>query len=502
MKSICRRPLNCLSAEAITNSRHGTRLSRAAAAASAGNGLNLFEPAARSLPLRLWKAALRGFAMATAAALFSTFNLRSDDWPQWLGPQRDAVWRETRIVEKFPTNGFKYRWRVPIGGGYSGPAVANGRVYVMDRQLAKDAKPPANAFSRGEIPGSERVLCLNEADGKILWQHEYDCPYTVSYGAGPRVTPAVADGKVYTLGAEGNLVCLDAEKGTVLWSHDFKKDFGIKTPMWGFAGHPLVDGKKLICLAGGDGSVAVAFDKDTGKELWRALTAKEPGYAPPMIYEFAGKQQLIIWHPEAVNSLDPDTGKTFWTYPLAPPVRSGMTIPSPRKVGDLLFLTSFYNGSLLLRVGADQPEIVWQSKKVSEMDTDGLHSVMATPLIENGYIYSPCSYGQFRCLKLETGERLWETFAPTSGKSTRWGHAFIVKNGDRSFIFSETGDLIIAQLTPEKYEELSRAHLLDPVNRDPGRPVVWSHPAFANQSVYARNDKEIICVSLSADEQR
>ena len=131
------------------------------------------------------------------------------------------------------------------------------------------------------------------------------------------------------------------------------------------------------------------------------------------------------------------------------------------------------------------------------MDTDGLQSVMATPLIKDGYIYSPCSYGQFRCLKLETGERLWETFAPTSGKSARWGHAFVVKHGDRSFIFSEKGDLIIAKLSPEKYEEVSRAHLIDADNRDPGRLVVWSHPAFANKSIYARNDHEIVCVSLA-----
>ena len=102
---------------------------------------------------------------------------------------------------------------------------------------------------------------------------------------------------------------------------------------------------------------------------------------------------------------------------------------------------------------------------------------------------------------LETGERLWETFAPTSGKSERWGHAFVIKHGDRSFIFSEKGDLIIAKLTPEKYEELSRAHLIDADNRDPGRNVVWSHPAFANKSIYARNDKEIVCVSLAESER-
>lgn len=276
-----------------------------------------------------------------------------------------------------------------------------------------------------------------------------------------------------------------------------EKDFGIKTPVWGFAGHPLVDGRKLICLAGGDGSVAVAFDKETGQELWRALSAKEPGYAPPMIYEFAGKRQLILWHPEAVNSLDPDSGKVYWKYPTAP-VRSGMTIPTPRQAGDLLFLTSFYNGSLMLRVNSDQPALVWASQKVSEKDTDGLHSVMATPLIENGYIYSPCSYGQFRCLKAATGQRLWETFAPTTGTAERWGNVFIVKHQDRCFLFNEKGDLILAKLNPDKYEEISRVHLLDPINRDPGRPVVWSPPAFANKCVFARNDREIVCASLAA----
>ncbi len=429
----------------------------------------------------------------------ATASLHADDWPQWLGPRRDGVWRETGIVETLPTNGVKFRWRTAIGGGYSGPAVVGGRVYVMDRQLATGSKPPPNAFARGEIPGSERILCLDESNGKILWQHAYDCAYTVSYAAGPRVTPAVADGKVYTLGAEGHLLCLDTSTGRVVWSQHFQKAFGVKTPVWGFAGHPLIDGRKLICLAGGEGSVAVAYDKDTGAELWRALRAKEPGYAPPVIYEFGGRRQLIIWHPEAVNALDPETGRVLWTHPLVPSVRSGMSIPTPLKVVEHLFLTSFYNGSLLLRVGATNASPVWRSQKVSERDTDGLHSVMATPLIENGHIYSPCSYGQFRCLKLETGERLWETFAPTSGKSARWGHAFVVKHGARAILFSEQGDLIFAKLSPEKYEEVGRARLLEPDNRDPGRPVVWSHPAFANRSVYARNDHEIVCVSLAAE---
>ena len=441
-----------------------------------------------------------GKVVKIVAALLSAsvFIGRADDWPQWLGPERDGVWRESGIVENLPTNGFTYRWRTPLGAGYSGPAVVNGRVYVMDRELAPGARSPTNAFTRAEVPGNERIICLNEADGRILWKHEYDCSYTVSYAAGPRVTPTVANGRVFTVGAEGDLLCLSAENGSVVWSRNLRKDFSVKTPMWGFAGHPLLDGRKLICLAGGNGSVVVAFDKDSGKEIWRALSAKDPGYAPPMIYEFAGRRQLIVWHPEAINSLDPETGVLLWSRRHSPAIRSGMTISTPRKVGDLLFLTCFYDGSFLYRVGTNDATPLWQSKKISERDTDGLHSVMATPLIENGYVYGPCSYGQFRCMKLETGERLWETFVPTSGKSARWGHTFVVKQGERAFLFSEQGDLIIARLQPGHYEELSRARLLEPINHDPARPVVWSHPAFANRCVYARNDNEIVCVSLAA----
>lgn len=420
---------------------------------------------------------------------------QADDWPQWLGPQRDAVWRETGILDKFPTGGPPVRWRVPIGGGFTGPAVAKGRVYVMDRRPPTHVAPPT---AGGAIPGGERVLCLNEADGKVLWQHEYDCPYTMSYAAGPRATPLVADGQVYTLGAEGNLCCLDAATGRVVWARDFKKELGAKTPIWGFAAHPLLDGNRLITLVGGAGAVAVAFDKTNGKELWRSLSAKEIGYAPPMIINYGGHRRLIIWHPEAVNALDLETGKVLWTVPFES--RTGLSVATPRQAGDALFITTFYNGAILLRLAADAaPTTVWRSQKASERDTTELHSIIPTPFLEDGYVYGVCSYGQLRCLELATGRRVWETLAATTPeRETRWANVFLVKQADRFFLFNERGDLIIARLTPKGYEEISRAHLLDPTNPEPGRPVVWSHPAFANRSVYARNDRELIAVSLAA----
>lgn len=438
------------------------------------------------------------FALAFSVGLAVVSNGSADDWPQWLGPNRDAVWRENGILKTFPSDGPNVKWRTPIGAGYTGPAVAGGRVYVMDRMLTRGAANPANPFDRSSIPGTERVLCLDAGSGKILWKHEYACPYTVSYAAGPRATPVVRDGKVFTLGAEGHLFCFNADDGMVVWSRDLKKDYGVRTPLWGFSAHPLLDGDRLICLVGGAGSTVVAFDKDNGHELWRALSAKEPGYAPPMIYELGGKRQLIGWHPESINGLDPETGELFWSEPFQ--VRSGLSVPTPRKYGNSLLITSFYNGARLLRFDSpDKPVVVWQSKKASERDTDTLHGIMSTAFVEDGYIYGVCSYGQLRCLKLETGERIWETLKATTAneKETRWANAFLVKHEDRFFLANELGDLIIAKLTPEGYREISRAHLLDPTNEDPGRPVVWSHPAFANRSVYARNDKEIICVSLA-----
>ncbi len=425
--------------------------------------------------------------------------LRADDWPQWLGPQRDSMWRETGIVEKFPAGGPKVVWRVPVNAGYTGPAVANGRVYLMDRKVNAGAPMPRSAFDRGEIPGNERVLCLNEADGKLVWEHTYDCPYTVSYAAGPRATPLVSRGKMYTVGTEGSLLCLDAEKGTVLWSRDFKKDFGARTPVWGFAGHPLLEGNKLICLVGGPGSVVVAFDKDSGKELWRALSAREPGYCPPTIIEAGGTRQLIVWHPQGVNSLNPETGKVYWSDPWE--VRSGLSIATPRYAGGLLLLSSFYSSSHCYKLDAAKPEAVlqWAGNSFSEKKTDTLHSLMSTPFIENGHIYGVCSYGELRCLKLETGERVWQTHEATTRAPVRWGNAFLIKNGDRFVLANEQGDLIIAKLTPKGYEEISRTHLLDPTNTDPRRPVVWSHPAFANRRVYARNDRELVCVSLAKE---
>lgn len=422
-------------------------------------------------------------------------RLQADDWPQWLGPQRDSVWCETGIVEVFPENKLPVKWRVPIAGGYAGPAVASGRVFVTD-YLKTSGEAINDPSRRPELKGKERIHCLDAATGKPLWKYEYDCAYSISYPAGPRATPAVADGKVYVLGAEGHLHCLTADTGRVVWSKDLKQAYKTETQVWGFCAHPLVDGQKLICVVGGAGSTAVAFDKETGHELWRSLDSRLAGYCPPTIIQAAGVRQLLIWDADQLNSLNPETGKKLWSFPLAP--QYDMSITAPRQAGEYLFASGIGNVGACLRLTQDKPgaELVWK-----QTARTGVPCANSTPILDGGMIYGvDCQVGVLRGVKLLTGERQWETFAPTTGqpdKRASHGTAFLVKNQDRYFLFSETGDLILCTLTEQGYTELSRFHVLEPTGECFGRSVVWSHPAFANKCCFARNDQEIVCVSLA-----
>lgn len=417
-------------------------------------------------------------------------SVQADDWPQWGGPQRDCVWRETGIVDKLPAEKGELLprvWSAKLGEGYSGPAVAAGKVFITD-YVDRDSNRPR-----------ERVFCLDAESGAKLWSHEYPVRYTISYPAGPRATPVVDADRVYTIGATGKMFCLATESGKVLWEKDFQTDYRTELPTWGMAAAPLVDGEQLITLVGGaNGATVVSFDKLTGRELWTAIDDKEIGYAPPMIFPFGDRRDLIIWHPHAVTALDPSTGKEHWNVPFT--VKAGLTVPTPKREGNRLFFTSFYNGSLMLDISPTEPgaKVLWKGKSDSEINTDGLHSIMPTPVFTKTHIYGVCSYGQLRCLDAATGKRVWETRAATG--EGRWWNAFLIPNGDRVFLHNEQGELIIARLSPKGYEELSRATLIEPTRPVARRMTIWSHPAFAMQSVFARNDQEIVRVNLSAKE--
>lgn len=438
----------------------------------------------------------------TVAALVLFFavgsGLAADDWPQWLGPRRDGVWRETGVVDKFPSGGPKVLWKQPVGGGFAGPAVADGRVFVMDRTGAKLGKGKETAGKDG-LASKERILCFAAGDGKPLWQREYDCTYRIYYPSGPRATCTVAGGKVYALGAMGDLHCLDAAKGDVLWRKSLPEIGKTKPPVWGYASHPLVDGDLVFTLAGGENSAVVALDKNTGEVRWQALTVKEIGYAPLMIYQAGGKKQLIAWHTEAIAGLDPATGSVYWSqkFPDGEPERPAISVSTPRLENDLLFVSSPHHGSLMLKLAEDKPgaAVVWKGKSNNLSRPEGLHTLMGSPVLQGGHVYGVCVFGELRCLAGDTGARLWEH--KTVDRKALGPTTFIVPNGDRQLLFDDEGNLIVARLTPKGYEELDRAHVIDPTLHSRGRDVIWCHPAFAERCMYVRNDEQLICVSLA-----
>ena len=440
-----------------------------------------------------------GAAVALVAALGSPTP--AADWGQWLGPKRDAVWEEKGLVTEFPKEGPKVEWRQPIGAGYAGPAVVGNRLYIMDRVPAKpDPDKPA---PKGTQAGSERVLCLNVADGKKVWEHTYECNYVrVSYPSGPRTTPVVDGDRLYTLGTMGDLYCLNAADGKPVWSKNFVKDYKAPTPAWGWSAHLLLDGDTLVALVGGDGQAVVAFDKKTGKEKWKALTTKEICYSPPIVTEAGGKRQLIVWLSDAVYSLDPATGKTYWKekHPAEGEVmRPAVSIITPKVAGDKLLVSSCYHGTLCLTLDKEKPAaaVAWRSKNSYPKEIEGLNVVMTSLIVKGAHVYGIAAMGEVVCQELATGKVVRKGDEIFGEKPAFCAAVFWVDAGNAVYGLTDQGDLVILKLSPEKCEVLAKAHILETTHAAQGRKAVWAHPVFADKRVYLKNDKEIVCISLA-----
>ena len=403
--------------------------------------------------------------------LLSAISARADDWPQWRGPNRDGVWHETGILETFPAGGLKVRWRAPVGPGYSSPVVAEGRVFVTDCELGPKEKRQAK----------ERVHCFDEASGQLLWAYSYEVKYPdyawppdADPGQGPAPTPIVKDGKVYTVGGMGHLFCFDTLEGKVLWTKDrLNGDFCIR-------GSPLIEGDLLIVPKGygvSKGTGIVAFNKDSGKEIWTAL--EDGGYnSSPLVIAAGGKRQLIVPSMRWVTSVDPATGKIYWQEKFA------CGIPTPIVSQDRLLV----NG-LMLKLDPDKPavSVLWPARK-----PDAQLSDTTTAIFRGDLILSHKQTNLLVCLEANTGKELWETDKVPSSM-----HALTLC-GDGVFVFTDTGELIRADLTAQGYKEVSRTALIKPTTKD-GTLVTYAAPAYANRQVFARNDEELICASLAAE---
>ncbi len=422
----------------------------------------------------------------------------ADDWPQWMGPTRDGVYREAAIVDSIPDQGLPIKWRVPVKGGYASPAVVGNRIFMMDydRTAGELIERPT---TRPEQSGIERVLCLDAETGNEIWSHQYECDYRIAYPAGPRVTPTVTDGIVVALGAEGDLMVLSADTGKLKWHINIPEKFGVETPIWGFASHPLVTNNMVITMVGGEDQAVVAFDRDSGEVIWKALSSSQTGYCPPSLIQAGGVEQLLVWHPEAVASLNPTNGDLYWTEPLQP--HGAMSIARPQREGDYLFVSGMKNKSLMLRLAQDRPAVerLWEGKLRKALD-----ATTATPLLKDGVIYgSDDRSGALTAVSFADGEQLWKTYEPVRPENKRplkTGTCFVTRHepSGRYLLFGETGLFTIATMNADGFQSHGQMKVLEPTQTCRGRKVVWSHPAYANQTAYVRNDIELVAVDLSS----
>ena len=417
----------------------------------------------------------------------------ADDWPQWRGANRDGKWSETGLIEKFESPKIARKWTVPIGSGYSGPTVAAGRVLVMDRLT--------------EPEQVEQVWCFDEQTGKRLWKHRYECEYrNVGYVAGPRASVTLDGDRAYSIGTMGHLKCLSLEKGTVLWQHDCDSEYRIsadkRMPIWGIAASPLIYKNLVIVHLGAVNASVVAFDKTSGKEVWRSLDDRAQ-YSSPILIRQGAQDVCVIWTGDHVVGLNPTSGKPYWQVPMKPR-NMPIGIATPLLQGNLLFVTSFYDGAMMLDLKTEPApgaSVFWRKVGRDEQRTAALHSIISTPVFSGKYLYGVDSYGEFRCIRASDGERIWED--QTAVPRARWSTIHFVENGDRNWMFNERGELIIGKLSPGGFEEISRAQLLEPTLQQLRRRkgVCWSHPAYANRCVFARNDRELVCAALSAKKE-
>lgn len=409
------------------------------------------------------------------------------DWHQWMGPQRDGTWITDLDRDTLKPGDMKKIWETEIGSGYCGPTTYDGRVFVMDL-LKKEQSV-------------ERILCLDAASGDIIWTHTYPVEYNVGYPTGPRASVLIQDNRAYAFGTMGDLHCLDADTGEILWKVGGEEEYSVRTPIWGLAASPLIEDNLLIVQLGGTPDACiVAFDKKSGEERWRALSDKA-SYSPPIVIERNGRRILLCWTGDNLAALNPTTGDVYWKIPYTSK-KSVINIANPVVDGQYIFLSSFYEGSMLVKMNSagTSAQLLYWRKGESERNTDALHSIISTPFIKDGYVYGIDSYGEFRCLDLLTGDRVWtdSTLTPYG----RWSNAHCIHQEDRIWAFNEKGELVLGEVSPEGFTDLGRVKLVDPVriSPNPRGGVNWAFPAFQGRRIFARSDAKLVCweVNLSS----
>ena len=402
-------------------------------------------------------------AFSLAALCLSAGALAAADWPQFLGPNRDGSSPETGLLQAWPEKGPPLLWQKDVGEGYSGPVIAGGKLILFHRVGDKDV-----------------VACLDAATGKERWKFAYATAYQdeLGKGDGPRATPVIAGGRVYTLGAQGRLHCLELDSGKKVWDRGLVEEYKVPPSYFGIGTTPLVEGGIVLVNVGGKKAGIVAFDAATGKEIWRA-TDDGASYASPVAATLGGKRTGVFFTRQGVVLLDPKTGAVRYTKRWRARYNASVNAATPLIIGDLLFFSTCYEtGALLLKVGADKVEEVWSGD-------EQMSNHYATCVHHKGFLYG--FHGRqepgaaLRCVELKTGKVRWT--------ETRYGCGSMVLADGQLLILTERGDLVQAEPTPAAYREKARASVFD-------APPCRAQLALADGRLYARDGAKLKCWNL------
>ncbi|MFQ5630375.1 MAG: PQQ-binding-like beta-propeller repeat protein [bacterium] len=385
-------------------------------------------------------------------------NAKSDDWPQWRGPNRNGISAEKGILKNWPANGPKVLWRIASGDGYSGMSVANGKLYT--------------AWGDGNW---SYLYCFDAATGKQLWQHKLGTNPYIDRGRGPRSTPQVDHNLVFAADGYGKLHAVNATTGELVWRHDLAREYGCRIPTWGYSSSPMVFGNMLIIQVGGQRDHAfIAFEKKSGDMIWHSQT-DEPAYSSPIVATIHGTRQIIFFSANGLHAVSPQNGILFWKYRWTTSYDANVANPIFIAPDKIYISSSYGTGAAVVqineRAGRFTAETVWKSRVMKNH--------FNSAVLIDGYIYG-FDDGTLKCIEAESGREMWKTRGFQKGQLIFADGCFIV--------LGERGQLALIEATPNSYREKTNAQML--------RGKCWTMPTLANGKLYIRNQREMLCLDF------
>ena len=387
------------------------------------------------------------------------------DWTNWRGPNFEGK-STTKGIQTNWTNGLNQLWSVN---------------YLCQNQGTAAWSSPVIQGNRLVIPGRDEkndlLFCINSETGELIWKGSYEAEASSSHGPGPRATPFISEGMVYTLGRSGDLVCWQLEDGKMLWRKNVKQEGG-EEPQWGYSTTPLVLDNKVIVQGGGK-ALVIAYDKLTGDVLWKSMEG-DAGYAATIPMTIDNDVKLLIYQGTGLSSLNASDGKHLWTAPWA--TEYGVNATTPIVYDDLIFHTSGYKkGCEALKVTDNGYTVLWKSNVIEAQHSD--------PILIGGYLYgysgeSSRNDGQFKCVELTTGKEMWSTNEIGQGTATYAdGHIICM---------DIKGNLFLVKPDPSKF---IKAGEIKKAIKDVKNPA-WTVPVIANGKLYLRYLQQLVCYNL------